>query len=70
MHCRWFVLGVNDSAGNGTVGCWGKCYLEEPQILRFIVLITPVETVDNPIHRGDTANVGVDRLCVQREGPC
>jgi hypothetical protein len=28
-----------------------RCYLVELNFLRFVVLITPVDTVDNPAHR-------------------
>ena len=34
-----------------------RCYLVEPNFLRFVVLITPVDTVDNLADRGVRAFV-------------
>ena len=47
-----FVQGLG-SRRSGKV----RCYLVEPNFLRFVVLITPVDTVDNLADRGVRALV-------------
>ena len=46
----------------------GKCYLEEPLDLRFVVVVTPVETVDKWLTASPSAPEPVEKLCIVVRG--